>query len=158
MTICILIPYIPLQCAHAALNVMEALPLEPFDYHGVRNDENAPYPWNSILFRPSADIHFAFMNNKFISIATSVLVFFLFGATMDARTTYRRYLLAFGLGKLFPRLHEPSYSAAGINSITSPTTSWATRTYVTCLALCSPFFCFIFFLPFYIYLLLLPLA
>ncbi|ROT38797.1 hypothetical protein SODALDRAFT_277871 [Sodiomyces alkalinus F11] len=131
LTICILIPYIPLQCAHAALNITETLPLEPFDYHRVRNDENAPYPWNSILLRPSSEINFAFMNNKFISIATAFLVFFLFGATIDARSTYRRYLLAMGFGKLFPRLHEPSYRAAGMNSISNPNTSWATRTYVT---------------------------
>lgn len=42
----------------------------------------------------------------YLSIATTIPIFIFFGMTKDAMNSYRVVLLFFGLGKVFPQLHE----------------------------------------------------
>ncbi|KAH6694712.1 pheromone receptor [Verticillium dahliae] len=130
MTISVLIPYLPLQLAHAVLNGLSSFPLQPFDFHKIRY-EAAPFPWDSIVFMPSTQVPWIFLNNKYIPILTTVVIFIYFGITVDARRMYRHAVLAVGLGSMFPRLHHSdgyNFSDQSGSGSRSGTGSWGART------------------------------
>ncbi|CRK30483.1 hypothetical protein BN1708_005141 [Verticillium longisporum] len=131
MTISVLIPYLPLQLAHAVLNGLSSFPLQPFDFHKIRY-EAAPFPWDSIVFMPSTQVPWIFLNNKYIPILTTVVIFIYFGITVDARRMYRHVVLAMGLGSMFPRLHNSDgYNFSDQSGSRSGTGSWGARTDTT---------------------------
>lgn len=105
MVMSILTPYLPISTALFVWNVKGTMPLRPFNYDQIHNRAN-PYPWNSILLLPSDQLGFVYLNHQYISILTAIPVFVFFGMTKDAMNDYRRALLSFGLGKVFPRLHQ----------------------------------------------------
>lgn len=126
MCLVVLIPYIPLNCAVAIYNLVRNLPLQPFDFYKIHH-EAEPFPWNSIVFIPSTQTNFVYVNTKLLPIITSGIVWFFFGTTTEAMGIYRRCLLAMGLGKLFPRIHHmglPPEQASGVRSVTD---SWGTQ-------------------------------
>ncbi|CAM1505352.1 Fc.00g109890.m01.CDS01 [Cosmosporella sp. VM-42] len=105
MVVSILTPFLPIVIALAVVNLLDATPLRSFDYDAIHN-HGFPYPWDSVIYLPSNNIGFAYMNNGFIPILTAVPIFVFFGMTKDALNSYRRGLLRFGFGYIFPKLYE----------------------------------------------------
>lgn len=81
------------------------MPIRGFNFHKIHY-EAAPFPWNSILIVPSTELQFVFLNAKYIPIFSGLLILFFFGGTQDAINDYRRVLVAFGLGRIFPILYQ----------------------------------------------------
>lgn len=105
MVVSILAPFLPLVITLAVVNLIDSTPLRPFDYDAIHN-RGFPFPWNSIIFLPSNNFGFAYMNICYIAILTAVPIFVFFGMTKDAMNSYRRGLLSLGLGYCFPRLRQ----------------------------------------------------
>lgn len=105
MSVCIIIPYAPLQVAIAAIAIRRALPLVPYSFDRVHNHA-VPFPWEDIVFLPSFMLDFTTMYLAYIPIITIVPIFWFFGKTKDAINIYREFLLRLGLGKLFPCLRD----------------------------------------------------
>lgn len=105
MVVSILAPFLPLVITLAVVNLMDSAPLKPFDYKAI-HEYSFPFPWNTIVYLPSNNIGFAYMNIGYISILSALPVFIFFGMTKDAMNSYRRGLLMFGLGIIFPRLYQ----------------------------------------------------
>ncbi|KAM0334115.1 hypothetical protein ACHAQA_001135 [Verticillium albo-atrum] len=139
MTISILVPYVPLQLAYAVLNGLNNFPLQPFDFHKIREDA-APFPWDSIVLTPSTQVPWVFLNGKYIPILTTLVIFMYFGITVDARRAYRRFMLAVGLGAVFPRLHNDGYDFSAQSATRSGTGSWGARTDTTSGSVVKPAF------------------
>ncbi|KAI5465620.1 pheromone A receptor-domain-containing protein [Mariannaea sp. PMI_226] len=129
MVISILVPFVPIVITLAVLNVRAASPLLPFDYDEIHKHV-LPVPWNTIIYFPSGKQEFAFLNNCYISILSSIPVFVFFGMTKNAMNDYRRTCLWFGLGHLFPILYEeydPDRDAYGSSHLSSNVTNSTTR-------------------------------
>ncbi|PNP57860.1 hypothetical protein THARTR1_02018 [Trichoderma harzianum] len=105
MVISILIPFLPVILALAAINIINAMPLQPFDFKAIHDNERA-LPWSAIIFLPSSQIGWKFMNICYVPIITAIPIFVFFGMTKDAMNSYRVVLLYVGLGKIFPKLYE----------------------------------------------------
>ena len=105
MSVCIIIPYAPLQVTIAALAIKGLVPLMPYSFDRI-HDHAFPYPWDSVLFVPSYMLDFTTMYSAYIPIITIIPIFWFFGKTKDAINTYREFLIKLGLGRLFPRLNE----------------------------------------------------
>ncbi|KAM0505051.1 hypothetical protein ACHAP8_002446 [Fusarium lateritium] len=121
MVLAILIPYLPVVITLAVLNILGAFPLQPFDYDLIHN-RTWPYPWSAVILVPSNGFTFIHLNNCYIDILAAVPVVLFFGMTKDAINSYRRGLLYFGLGHLFPKLQEeydPNRTTYGSSSGTS---------------------------------------
>ncbi|KAH6610687.1 pheromone receptor [Trichoderma cornu-damae] len=103
MVISILIPFLPIVVALAAVNIVVASPLQPFDLDAIHNGPRE-IPWSAIVYLPSGKISWAHMNICYIPIITAVPIFVFFGMTKDAMNCYRVILLYAGLGKVLPRL------------------------------------------------------
>lgn len=121
MVISILVPFLPVIVILAVLNVNHASPLMPFDYDTIHKTQ-FPFPWNTIVYLPSNQLEFAFINNCYISILSAIPVFVFFGMTKNAMNTYRRGCLRLGLGRVFPALHQEydpdrdAYGSSGMSS------------------------------------------
>lgn len=121
MVISILVPFLPVIIILAVLNVNHASPLMPFDYDTIHKTQ-FPFPWNTIIYLPSNQLEFAFINNCYISILSAVPVFVFFGMTKNAMNTYRRGCLRLGLGRVFPALrqeYDPDRDAYGSSGMSS---------------------------------------
>ncbi|KAL7950489.1 pheromone receptor [Trichoderma barbatum] len=105
MVISILIPFLPIVLVLATMNVIHTIPLQPFDFD-VIHDNQRPVPWDVIIYMPSSRIGWMFMNICYVPIATAIPIFVFFGMTKDAMNCYRMILLYVGLGKVFPTLYE----------------------------------------------------
>ncbi|KKP06116.1 pheromone a factor receptor [Trichoderma harzianum] len=93
MVISILIPFLPVILALAAINIVNTLPLEPFDFKAIHSSERS-VPWNTIMYLPSSQIGWMFMNICYVPIVTAIPVFVFFGMTKDAMNCYRVILLS----------------------------------------------------------------
>ncbi|KAJ4312354.1 hypothetical protein N0V84_009968 [Fusarium piperis] len=118
MVISILVPFLPIIITLAVINFLAAFPMQPFDYHRIHNP---PFPnmWSNIIFLPSNGVPFVYMNSCYITILATIPVFIFFGTTKDAMNSYRLGLLFFGLGYIFPKLHQeydPDRDAYGSSS------------------------------------------
>lgn len=100
-----MVPYVPLQMVFLALSVRNS-DFHPYDYHMI-HDVAIPYPWSAIMLVPSWMLPFEVMNQPWIAILTTIPIVLFFGMTKDAIEMYRKYALAVGLGRVFPRLREP---------------------------------------------------
>ncbi|PON27250.1 pheromone a factor receptor [Trichoderma gamsii] len=106
MVVAILVPYVPIAVAIAIVNFRVAGALKPFNFDAIHNHAPGEIPWNAIVYITSNEIHWSYMNMCYLSIATTIPIFVFFGMTKDAMNSYRVVLLFFGLGKVFPQLHE----------------------------------------------------
>ncbi|KAL6823916.1 pheromone A receptor domain-containing protein [Trichoderma camerunense] len=88
MVISILIPFLPVILALAAINIVNTLPLEPFDFKAIHSNERS-VPWNTIMYLPSSQIGWMFTNICYVPIVTAIPVFVFFGMTKDAMNCYR---------------------------------------------------------------------
>ncbi|KAL7939056.1 pheromone receptor [Trichoderma chlorosporum] len=133
MVISILTPFLPVTLALTAINIKNASPLEPFDFSVIHNNHpKGQLPWDSIIYLPSSQIGWMFMNICYVPIITAIPIFVFFGMTKDAMNCYRVILLYVGLGKAFPGLYEEynpdtramaSLSNGGSNSYTTSSRS-----------------------------------
>ncbi|KAL7960801.1 pheromone A receptor domain-containing protein [Trichoderma compactum] len=105
MVISILIPFLPVILALAAINIINVIPVQPFDFKAIHSNDRS-IPWSAIIFLPSSQIGWKFMNICYVPIITAIPIFVFFGMTKDAMNSYRVVLLYVGLGKIFPSLYE----------------------------------------------------
>ncbi|KAL6692637.1 pheromone A receptor domain-containing protein [Trichoderma pleuroticola] len=110
MVISILIPFLPVILALAAINIINAMPLQPFDFKAIHDNERA-LPWSAIIFLPSSQIGWKFMNICYVPIITAIPIFVFFGMTKDAMNSYRVVLFP---GLVIQRLLKQQH---GINKI-----------------------------------------
>ena len=118
MVLSILWPFTPISIAIAVLNVVNVVPIIPYSYEKTHH-HTTPFPWDVILFIPSRGLDFAVINDCYIAIITTFLVFIFFGMTKDALNDYRKCALFLGLGKVLPGLHleyDPDRGAFGNSS------------------------------------------
>lgn len=106
MVMSILVPFLPITITLCFLNIQALGVLKPFDFNEIHHSPTATPPWGAITFVPSRLIDFGSLNNAYISILTSIPIFIFFGMTKDAINSYRVVLLYFGLGKIWPKLHD----------------------------------------------------
>lgn len=106
MTLAILVPYLPLLIVLFVQNISLNTPLQPFDMGALRRGEIDGAPWNSVILLPTRGLDFATLNDRFTAIITAIPVFVAFGMTKDAINVYRAYLVALGLGRIWPVLKE----------------------------------------------------
>lgn len=104
MVVTILVPYLPIVLALAIVNMHASGGFKPYDFDAIHN--HGAVPWNTIIYLTSSQVHWAYINMCYLPIAATVPIFIFFGMTKDAMNCYRVVLLFFGLGKVFPRLHE----------------------------------------------------
>jgi pheromone a factor receptor len=106
MVVSILVPYLPIVLTLAIVNVRVSGALTAFDFDAIHHHGPGEIPWSIIVYLTSDKIHWSYMNMCYLPIAATVPILVFFGMTKDAMNCYRVILLFFGLGKVFPRLHE----------------------------------------------------
>jgi pheromone a factor receptor len=129
LVLCVLIPYLPISIAFVVADLVDILPLIPFDFNRIHTG-SAAYPWFAILFVPSSEISFTYMNSNYLAIITAVPVFWLFGLTKDAVNTYRKYMCNVMLDRIWPSLREeydPDRPKGTGVSVSRPWDTLATR-------------------------------
>ncbi len=105
MAMCILVPYAPVELLFLIFNVILGWPwMKPYDFKAIHYAANPA--WSSITLFDYDSVSFAEMNMNWIPVITALVIFFFFGTGKDAINTYRKYLLAIGLGRLFPALRQ----------------------------------------------------
>ena len=115
--------------AFVAVNIMEGWPFNsPASFQMVHF--HGPVPFNSITILGAQDLGFLALNMSWIPVVSAYVAFVFFGTSKEAINIYREYLLALGLGRFFPRLHEvydpdrtPVDTSASNTSNTSNTTT-----------------------------------
>ena len=132
MTLAILIPYLPVLLVIFVNNMHYLLPFQPYDFGAVRRGELDGYPWSAVILMPSQAIDFPTLNDRYIAVLTAIPVFGFFGLSKDAINVYRGYLVALGLGRLWPVLREEydPDSEGGSNTTPGILTSSETTQYV----------------------------
>lgn len=106
MSAAILVPYAPVELLYFGNNISEGWPwTKPYNFNQIHYGLD-PFPWDTINFVPGYEVSFALVNVNYIPIITVIPIFWCFGMTKEAVNTYRKLLLAIGLGRAFPRLHE----------------------------------------------------
>ncbi|KAI1261186.1 hypothetical protein F5Y18DRAFT_211321 [Xylariaceae sp. FL1019] len=94
LSFAILAAYVPLMVYLAVINVQSTIhSYKPYDFHRIRYSA-APYPWDSVLFVPSWMIPDVILNQAWLTIATALAIFLVFGTTRDALDIYRKYAKA----------------------------------------------------------------
>ncbi|KAL1889361.1 a-factor receptor [Sporothrix stenoceras] len=105
MVLCILVPYTPIITAFCSVNLIEGWPWNfPSDFNTVHY--HGPVPYNSISVLSYTDLSFLSLNMSWIPVVSAFIAFVFFGTSKEAINIYREYLLAVGLGRLFPVLQE----------------------------------------------------
>ncbi|KAK2070289.1 hypothetical protein P8C59_004796 [Phyllachora maydis] len=132
VSVSILIPYLPLQILFFAQTIEFGMPWTiPYDFNRVHYGGD-PLPSTLITFTTSLGTPFGIQNTNYIPILTAIPVFFVFGTTADAINSYRKFLLFFGLGVLFPRLHDEYVETRTTKAGKSFLSSWRTRSAAIC--------------------------
>jgi pheromone a factor receptor len=107
MTLGILVIVVPLTLAFFILNIVDGWVYwsQPYDFNAIHY---GPDPFNTyfISFTTSDLVRSVDMNMNYIPALTGFVTFFVFGTTADSLNSYRKMLLCFGLGYIFPRLRE----------------------------------------------------
>lgn len=80
-----------------------------------------PRTFNSIIRIPAYGL---VSLDKWIQVATGYWIFFIFGTGRDAHNLYKQMLIAIGLGKVFPSLHENSRNRSSTLSSLGVAKSW----------------------------------
>ncbi|KAL8388614.1 hypothetical protein RB595_009101 [Gaeumannomyces hyphopodioides] len=103
MTLSILLPYAILIFVFMYRNIRsEDTWAGPYSFSSV---QDSPL-WNKVLYVTSAQAGFPRLQLNYVAILTAVPIFFFFGTSSEAINTWRCYLLALGLGRVFPGLKE----------------------------------------------------
>ncbi|KAK4223699.1 pheromone A receptor-domain-containing protein [Podospora fimiseda] len=105
-TLCTIIIVLPLIFLFLVRNIMAGMPWnKPFDFEAT---QNGPDPFNDkfISFTTSDMMNFEQLAVCYIPIVSGLLIFIPFGTTIEALNAYRKVLLLFGLGYLFPKLRQ----------------------------------------------------
>lgn len=106
MTLSILVPFFPIELLFLAYNLLSLnLPLKPYDFYQIHHGNN-PFPFEFISFTTSDLVGFVDLNSNYMPVITVIPLFWFFGTTKEAINIYREYLLALGLGRWFPKLHD----------------------------------------------------
>lgn len=117
MTLAILFIVVPLTLTFFVLNIIDgwAYWSQPYDFNAIHY---GPDPFNTyfISFTTSDLMRSVDMNVNYIPALTGIVTFFVFGTTADSLNSYRKMLLCFGLGYIFPRLREEYRPADGRRS------------------------------------------
>ncbi|RYP70066.1 hypothetical protein DL771_005683 [Monosporascus sp. 5C6A] len=124
MCLAILTAYLPLQLFYLCAGVRETTAASAYRAYDLErmhgedggsvggdgssggNSNGNPYPWSAILFVPSWLVPASAMNQAYIAIATTAVIFGFFGLGEEARGTYRRCALRIGLGRWWPALRR----------------------------------------------------
>ncbi|CAK7213804.1 a-factor receptor [Sporothrix curviconia] len=127
MIMCILAPYTPIIVAFVAVNIIEGWPWNfPVGFNVVHF--NGPVPYNSISILSAQDLGFLALNMSWIPVVSAYVAFVFFGTSKEAINIYREYLLALGLGRIFPKLHEAyDPDRTPFDSLASNTSNTATQ-------------------------------
>ncbi|EFX00552.1 a-pheromone receptor [Grosmannia clavigera kw1407] len=105
MALSILLPYAPIEAIFCAINIMMGWPWNsPTSFHYV-HFAGIVSTWNSIYIISYDHVSFSEMNLNWIPIVTAFVIFTFFGTSKEGINTYRRWLVFFGLGRLFPTLN-----------------------------------------------------
>ncbi|KAK0621293.1 pheromone A receptor-domain-containing protein [Bombardia bombarda] len=117
MSLAILLVVLPVVAVLFAVNLMDGWPwTTPYDYNSLHFGPG-PYNMYAITFTTSDIMSFGDLTINYIPVLSSVAIFIAFGTTAEAINQYRKFLLAIGLGKLFPNLHiEYQQSPSGSGS------------------------------------------
>jgi len=103
MALCILVPYAPVELLFLIFNILEGWPwTKPYDFYQIHYGGQPP--WDTITLFRYDEVSFAEMNMNWIPVITVIVIFLFFGTGKEAINTYRRYLLAVGLGRVIPGL------------------------------------------------------
>jgi len=117
MTLGILVIVVPLTLAFFILNIVDGWVYwsQPYDFNAIHY---GPDPFNTyfVSFTTSDLVRSVDMNMNYIPALTGFVTFFVFGTTADSLNSYRKMLLCFGLGYIFPRLREEYRPADGRRS------------------------------------------
>lgn len=107
MTLGILVIVVPIITALFVLNIVDGLEYwnDPYDYDLIHYGPD-PFNINFISFTTSQVVRFVDMNINYIPTLTAIVIFFVFGTTTEALNDYRKMLLCFGLGYIFPKLRQ----------------------------------------------------
>ncbi|KAK0623090.1 pheromone A receptor-domain-containing protein [Immersiella caudata] len=107
MTLGILVIVVPLICALFILNVRDGYEYwsDPYDYELIVHGPD-PFNHDFISFTTSDMVRFVDMNINYIPTLAALVIFAIFGMTTEGLNDYRRLLLFFGLGYIFPKLNE----------------------------------------------------
>ncbi|KAI1417505.1 hypothetical protein F5Y13DRAFT_59136 [Hypoxylon sp. FL1857] len=121
MSMSIIIVYLPVSIYLLVYSIQASVgaTYRPYSYKRIHFDDS-PYPWNAIFYVPSWLISTAQMNLPWISIATTVVIVAFFGTTKDGLKMYRKYAVALGLGRCFPKLLKTRASRDGRGPIETP--------------------------------------
>ncbi|KAI2630818.1 pheromone A receptor-domain-containing protein [Hypoxylon sp. NC1633] len=107
MSLSIMIVYLPVSIYLLVFNIQsaQASTYLPYSYTRI-HWEASELPWDAILFKPSWLIPSPVMNQPWFAIATTAVIVAFFGTTQDALGMYRRFAIALGFGRFFPRLRK----------------------------------------------------
>jgi pheromone a factor receptor len=95
MSAAVLMPYAPMVMVLLAQNIIINMPWPiPYDFGALHDPEH----WNQLHYITSDMVTFYDLNFNYLPILATVAIFWAFGWTKEAVNTYRRYLLAVGLG------------------------------------------------------------
>ena len=123
LALLILIPFLPVELLYLVDNLLSfPFPLKPYDFNQIHYGNN-PYPFNFISFTTSGESGFIEMNQNYIAAITADPIFWIIGVTKEAINTYRGFLLALGLGRLFPKLNN-EYDPDRTTVNTGPSWTW----------------------------------
>ncbi|XXH04974.1 ssDNA-binding protein, mitochondrial [Hypoxylon texense] len=107
LSLTILVVYLPVSLFYLALTIRGAASaaFKPYDYSRIHHGDN-PYPWDAILFVPSWLLGSPVINQPWIPISTNVFIIGFFGSTTHGLEMYRKWAVALGLARLWPRLRR----------------------------------------------------
>ncbi|KAJ9150659.1 Pheromone a factor receptor [Pleurostoma richardsiae] len=124
MSVCVVIPYLPIQIAYLVLNLLSDGPWTgPYSFSKTHGPT-----WSYIFMVPSDAINWVIMYQGYISVLTVIPIFIFFARTKEAHDTYRKYLRSIGLGKIWPKLNEEWFpDRSRVGSLGSGSRSWRSR-------------------------------
>ncbi|KAF2128356.1 STE3-domain-containing protein [Dothidotthia symphoricarpi CBS 119687] len=115
--ICIVIILFYLPYTFYLLSILIPEITDPYDWKSVHGPN-----FNSIIMIPVFGQVFL---DKWGQVASGYVIFLVFGTGTDAHNTYRKMLLAVGLGRIFPSLHHMRESGASTPSSFIAARTWS---------------------------------
>ncbi|KAK3357462.1 pheromone A receptor-domain-containing protein [Lasiosphaeria hispida] len=106
MTLGILVFVLPVIVAMFIWNTARGAPWASSYSYNLTHFGPDPFNMYFISFTTSDLMGFGDLAVNYIPALTAIVIFFVFGTTTEALNDYRRLLLLFGMGCVFPKLHE----------------------------------------------------
>lgn len=119
MTMTLIAVVLPVQLYVFYRNV--SFPLIPYDWNAIHGKN-----WGDIILVPTGGV---VRFDIWIHIAVGFAIFFFFGIGKEALNMYRGWLLKFGFGAIFPRLHPTGTRITSTTSTTKVSLSSRARIY-----------------------------